>query len=183
MNDVEPSLVDKVIILDDTLSANGITHAFGGALALAYYTFDPRATADIDVNISVDAADAEAVFSVLPSGIERDAGDLERVRSDDQVRLWWGRNPVDLFFRASEFHDGVAARVERHQFASTQLPFIAASDLAVFKTLFNRPKDWVDIDSMRQARSIDVAAVAEVVRSLVGDDDRVSRLLALADAP
>ena len=71
MNDVEPSLVDKVIILDDTLSAHGITHAFGGALA-----------------------------------------------------------------------------------------------------------HWVDIESMRQAGAIDVAAVAEVVRSLVGDDDRVSRLLA-----
>ena len=108
MNDVEPSLVDKVIILDETLSANGITHAFGGALALAYYTLDPRATADI----------------------ERDAHDLERVRSDEQVRLWWGRNPVDLFFRASEFHDGVAARVELHPFASTRLPFVAAADRA-----------------------------------------------------
>ena len=99
------------------------------------------------------------------------------------MRLWWGRNPVDLFFRASTFHDGVAERVEFHPFASTQLPFLAAADLAVFKTLFDRPKDWVDIESMRQARAIDVAAVAEVVRSLVGDDDRVSLLLALTDAP
>ena len=70
-----------------------------------------------------------------------------------------------------------------HPFASTQPPFLAAADLAVFKTLFDRPKDWVDIESMRQARAIDVVAVAEVVRSLVGDDDRVNRLLALADAP
>ncbi len=154
MRDVEPSLVDKVIILDDTLSAHGVPHAFGGALALAYYTLDPRATADIDVNIGVDAVDAEHVFSALPDGIERDARDLARVRVDEQVRLWWGRNPVDLFFRASKFHDGVAARVEFHPFASTRLPFLAAVDLAVFKTLFDRPKDWIDIESMRQAGAI-----------------------------
>jgi hypothetical protein len=169
-----------VIQLDEALTDHGIAHAFGGALALAYYTFDPRATADIDVNISVDAADAQRVFEALPTGIEWTTADTERVAADEQVRVWWGRNPVDLFFRASTFHDGVAERARIHPFASTRLPFVAADDLAVFKALFDRPKDWLDIAAMVDARTIDPDAVADVLVRLVGEDERVARLRSLS---
>lgn len=55
MSDPEPSFVKKVIQLHETLDTAGIGHAFGEALALAYYTADPRATADIDLNVELDA--------------------------------------------------------------------------------------------------------------------------------
>jgi len=178
--DVEPSLVEKVIQLDESLEEHGIRHAFGGALALAYHTHDPRATADIDVNISVRATAAGPVFEALPDGVAWDEADLARVLADEQVRLWWGRNPLDLFFRSSAFHDGVAERAELRPFATRQLPFIAANDLAVFKALFDRPKDWLDIAAMADAGSLDLDVVADVLVSLIGDDDRADRLRALA---
>lgn len=176
MNDAEPSLVEKVIALHDTLAAASIDHAFGGALALAYYTLEPRATADVDINIAVDPLDAERVLRQLPPAVPWSDSDLRDIERDEQIRLWWGRTPVDLFFRASDFHDDVATRVQRHPFAGVDLPFLAAGDLAVFKALFDRPKDWLDIAAMHAAGAIDVSDVAVVVRSLVGDDSRVARL-------
>lgn len=43
-----PTLAQRVLALEHALS--GIPHAFGGALALAYYA-EPRATIDIDLKI------------------------------------------------------------------------------------------------------------------------------------
>ncbi len=183
MSGAEPSLVEKVIAVDESLRVLGVSHAFGGALALAYYTREPRATADIDVNVSVDAHAAERVLEGLPDGVEWSPTDLRRVRADEQVRLWWGRTPVDLFFRASDFHDGVERRVVMHDFGPTRLPFLSALDLAVFKSLFDRPKDWVDIAAMRDAGAIEIAEVADVLRGLVGDDSRVAQLRSLDTAP
>ncbi|MGQ0465928.1 MAG: hypothetical protein ACT4QG_11470, partial [Sporichthyaceae bacterium] len=48
----EPGLLDKVVSIHEALDDAGIAHAFGGALALAFHVEHPRATADIDVNIS-----------------------------------------------------------------------------------------------------------------------------------
>lgn len=61
----------------------------------------------------------------------------------------------------------------------TTLPFLAADGLAVFKALFDRPKDWLDIAEMQAAGSIDLVAIADTARSLVGDDPRVDRLIEL----
>ena len=176
----EPSLVEKVIALHNALKAGNIAHGFGGALALAYYTHEPRATADIDVNVSLEAKFATRALSQLPPAIEWTQADVARIRSNDQVRLWWGRTPIDLFFRASPFHDGVQLRVVRHPFAGIEIPFLAASDLGIFKSLFNRPKDWLDIEAMVAADSIDPLEVAETLNELLGEDPRVDRMRALA---
>lgn len=179
MDAPEPTFVEKVELLHRALADGAVRHAFGGALALAYYTHDPRATADVDLNISLTADRAAAVFSLLPPFVTWTDDDVARTAADEQIRLWWGRTPIDLFFRASVFHDGVAERTRWHPFASTSLPFLAADDLAVFKALFDRPKDWLDIAEMQAAGSIDPIAVADTVRSLVGDDQRVDRLIEL----
>lgn len=115
----------------------------------------------------------------MPDGVEVGPDDWARARRDEQVRLWWGRTPVDLFFRASSFHDGVADRMCWHPFASASLPFLSADDLAVFKALYNRPKDWLDIEAMIAAGSVDVPRAIDVLHELIGDDERIERLSAL----
>jgi hypothetical protein len=172
----EAPLVTKILELHRSFAAKRIGHAFGGALALAYYTSNPRATADIDVNVEVDGHHASAVFNAMPGSLPWSEDAIARVQSDEQVRLWWGRTPVDLFFRASEFHVAVAARTVWHPFAGVPLPFLAANDLAVFKALFNRPKDWLDIAAMAEAATLDTDVVLAEVRALVGDDPRLERL-------
>jgi pimeloyl-ACP methyl ester carboxylesterase len=180
--DGEASLVDKILALDEALEEASIGHAFGGALALAFYTREPRATADIDLNIFLEAVEVAHVLGALPFGVAVADGDEERARQNDQVRLWWGRTPVDLFFEASPFHLGVAERAVQHRFGDSELPFLAANDLAVFKALFDRPKDWLDIEAMFQAGALDQAWIVETLTTLVGDDRRVSRAQHLGSA-
>ncbi len=50
------TLVEKVVALSDALTTAGVPHAFGGAIALAYCTEDPRGTRDVDVNAFVPAS-------------------------------------------------------------------------------------------------------------------------------
>jgi hypothetical protein len=175
------TLPDKIVALHDALKSADIQHSFGGALALAYYTLDPRTTADIDINLSVSAVDARRALAALPVGIEWTEDDLAAIAMNEQHRLRWGRTPIDLFFAASDFHDGVATRVQWHEFGSTRLPFLAARDLAIFKALFDRSKDWIDIAQMVRAESIDVGDVDAALAELLGDDSRRTRLRRLAD--
>lgn len=181
MNTDEPSLVDKIVALHHAFDAADIVHAFGGALALAYWTSDPRATDDIDVNVALPAGRAAEAFAALPDAVAIPADALRRVAADEQVRLRWGRTPIDLFFRADALHDGVAQRAVLLPFATMQLPFVAADDLAVFKSLFDRPKDWLDIAAMIAAGSVDLDVVCNRVAAVVGEDDeRIVRLRALS---
>ncbi|MHB8595153.1 MAG: hypothetical protein ACYDB3_12650, partial [Acidimicrobiales bacterium] len=93
----EPSLPDKVVQLHEVLSASGIPHAFGGALALAYYA-EPRATIDIDINIFLSPDHFTEIEHIL-HGLGADKfPTFETVLRYGQGRLWWGRTPVDLFF-------------------------------------------------------------------------------------
>lgn len=176
----EPGLPDKILAVHRSLDAAGVRHAFGGALALAYHTLEPRTTADIDVNVSVRASEADRVLAALPNGVERTPDHVASAQQHEQVRLWWGRTPLDLFFRADPFHDGVADRAVERPFAGVLLPFLGADDLATFKALFDRPKDWVDIAAMVEAGAVDLAIVTDNVESIIGPDERCSRLRSLA---
>ena len=65
------------------------------------------------------------------------------------------------------------------------VPFLACGDLATFKVLFDRPKDWVDLAEMRRA-GLDPSTVRENLVGLFGEDDddvdaAVQRLASLAD--
>jgi hypothetical protein len=47
----------------------------------------------------------------------------------------------------------------------------------VNKAMFNRTRDWADIEAMLAAGNLDVDAVRDRLATLVGkDDDRVARL-------
>jgi len=62
-------------------------------------------------------------------------------------------------------------------FAGRVVRVLCAEDLAVFKAMFDRPKDWVDIDSMDEAKSLDrYLASARLAGILEPDDPRVARL-------
>jgi hypothetical protein len=171
-----PTLVDRIVAIAAALDAASLPWAFGGALALAYATEEPRATRHIDVNVFVPAREAVTIYGALPDGVRHDVDDIDAARRDDQVRLWWDDTPVDIFFAAAPFHHEVARRCRRVPFAGATIAILAAEDLAVFKALFDRPKDWVDIATMAESRALDVDRAADRLADLLGDDDRVRRL-------
>jgi hypothetical protein len=176
--DADPSLPAKVTAIHDQLQAAKIPHAIGGALALAYYA-EPRATIDIDVNVFVPASKWKRVFEALES-LGVDAGDLDTtaLERDGQCRLWWNDNAVDLFFANEEIHDEMRKQVRRVPFADETIPILAPEHLAICKAMFDRPKDWIDIEQMLvAAEDFDVPAVEGWLARMVGDDDsRLQRL-------
>jgi hypothetical protein len=98
-----PRLPEKIVSLHERLDSEVLPHAFGGALALAYYA-EPRATDDIDLNVFVAPNAIDAVEQALaPLGVR---GEVEHtaVERDGQCRLWWSRTPLDLFFAYDPIH-------------------------------------------------------------------------------
>jgi hypothetical protein len=145
---------------------------------------DPRATDAVDVDISVPVSEASPVFRHLPAAVAWENADVEQVRQHGQVRLRWApdRTPLDLFFPQHRFHDAVAAAVKGVPFAGITLPIISATHLTVFKCLFNRSRDWPDIEAMLVAGSVDVAEATAWVGELLGEDAlQLARLRGLID--
>ena len=166
-----PTLPERILAIEQALV--DIPHAFGGALALAYYA-EPRATVDIDLNLFVPADRFPDVAGpLLELGVDADDPDaVAAVARDGQARVMWDRTPIDLFFAYDAFHDAAAAARHTVPFAESSIPILAAEHLVVCKTVFNRPKDWVDIDAMLAAGvSLDAAEVLRWVGRVTGDDD------------
>lgn len=133
------------------------------------------------MNVFVSSASVARVFAALPPGVAHSSVDERAVVDSDQVRLWWDDTPVDLFFAASAFHMQVAARTRRVPFAGSHVNILVAEDLAVFKALFDRSRDWVDIDAMTAAGALDRRVAAGRLASLLDPDDpRIARLAAVA---
>ena len=173
-------LPERIVLLHHALAASAVPHAFGGALALAWCTEQARGTIDIDVNVFLPPDQVEQVFAALPPDVAWGDDDLAAIRSDGQVRLWWDRTPVDLFFSTTEFHDQVMLRVRTEPFLGQQLPFLSCRDLAVFKAFFDRTRDWADLEEMAAVGALDVEAVLGVLVHYLGvDDPRVERLRSL----
>ncbi len=173
-------LAEKVIAISSALRS--VPHAFGGALALAYYA-EPRATVDIDLNVFVAADRFADVARLLASiGVEiDDPGIADHVRGDGQARAMWESTPVDLFFAYDPFHHAAASARRSVPFADTTIPILGPEHLVVCKVIFDRARDWVDIDTMLElGTAIDVAEVLRWVGRIAGDEDpRFERIAAV----
>jgi hypothetical protein len=171
------SLPEKVIAIHQALSTAKLPHAIGGALALAYYA-EPRTTIDVDINVFVPTERWPRVHDALaPLGI--DVGvDLAALDRDGQARLWWDRNPVDLFFSYNPFHDAMQRATRRVPFAGTTIPILSPEHLAVCKAMFDRPKDWLDIEQILVATDpLDLPEIEAWLEAMVGEDNpRMKRL-------
>lgn len=174
------SLAEQVIALDAALDAAQVPHAFGGALALAFHIEEPRATRDIDINVFVAPGEVARVFRELPPGVTWGDDDVALVERDGQARVFWDETPLDFFFSTHAFHDVAWLDTERVPFDGGTIPILGATELVVFKAFFDRPKDWVDIQTMVEASTPDLhRAIGWLVDLLGADDHRVDRLRSL----
>jgi hypothetical protein len=174
------TLPERIVAIHRALAKAGVPHAFGGAIALAYSTLDPRGTSDVDVNIFTPADEPERALAALPDGIDQPPGTVEAIARDGQIRLWWDETPVDLFFDYIPLHDEAARNRRTVPFEGEQIPILGPVELAVFKVMFDRTRDWADLEAMVEAGTLDIVAVRKAVDSLVGaDDSRLTRLDAL----
>ncbi len=179
-----PSLPEKIVAIHEQFARAKLPHAFGGALALAYYA-EPRATIDIDVNVFVAPSDYPTVERVLASLGVGDGVDPKLVQRDGQCRLRWENTPIDLFFAYDDLHDAMRRAIRREPFGDTTIPVLAPEHLLVCKAVFNRPKDWLDIEQMLVCvEELDTGEVRMWLERIVGaDDPRRERFEQLANTP
>lgn len=164
-------LVEKLFAIHDSLTEAGLPHAFGGAIALAYCVEEPRGTRDLDVNIFVDAADAESVLGSLPEGVRVRDKDVDTVVRDGQTRLDWGGTPVDVFLNNIPLHEQVASAVVWVPLEGRDVPLLDCASLAIFKAFFDRTKDWADLEAIAIATPEDIESAAATIADLVGESD------------
>src|SRR6476469_3432695 len=96
------SLVEKLFVIHDALTDAGLAHAFGGAIALAYCTREPRGTRDLDVNIFAEQGEAKDALGALPAQVSVTRADVEATIADGQRRLWWDETPIDVFLNTHD---------------------------------------------------------------------------------
>jgi hypothetical protein len=174
-------LASRLLEIHDALSTAGLNHAFGGAIALAYCTEEPRGTRDLDLNVFVAPQLAKDVFAALPEGVARSEQELARAEADGQIRLWWQDTPIDIFLNVHPFHDEVAKGVREVPFSGRLVPVVGCTALAVFKALLSRTKDWADIEEMVAMGELNVEDALAWVTQIVGaESPAVTRLTALA---
>jgi hypothetical protein len=172
-----PRLPEKVLAVQRALVESGAPHAFGGAIALAYYG-EPRATLDLDINVFLPTDRWRDVIGALsPLGIEVEV-DEGALRSENEVRLPWNRNDVHLFFSTDQLHDAMPAAVRMVPFCGEAIPVVAPEHLVVRKAMLDRPKDRLDIEAILIAtESLDLAEIKGWATRLAGPDDpRVTKL-------
>lgn len=166
-------LAVRIVKLHTALRAADLAHAFGGAIALAYCTEEPRGTKDIDLNVFVSVDHLDDVLAALPAGLHCSNASRLQLERDGQSRLMWDDVPVDLFLSNVPFHDHAAANVRRVPFATVpDLPVLACGDLAVFKAFFARPKDALDVATMIAVGTVDRARLESTVTAMLGASER-----------
>jgi hypothetical protein len=168
------ALDEKVSALETVLRKAGLPHAFGGAIALAYYA-TPRGTHDVDVNLFVPASDFDRVLAALaPLRIDPPTPAMRRaLERDEQVRMFWDGTPLDLFFSYTALHAACEERRRRVAFGSEKITILSSEDLAIFKVLFDREKDWSDLRELlfAQGEGFDAKYALDWLDRVVGHDD------------
>ena len=64
------------------------------------------------------------MFEVFPAGVAWDDDDVARVVRDGQVRIFWDRTPLDLFFNTAPFHENTARNARTVPFADGTIPVL-----------------------------------------------------------
>jgi hypothetical protein len=137
--------------------------------ALAGQDYKPAAAVlDVLGALGVDAASATARRQLAERG---------------QLRCRWEHVPIDLFFAYDALHARCRERALRVPFgAGASIPILSAEDLAIFKGLFDREKDWRDLRELLFALGGEFDApyaLDWLRRILAAGDERLARFEAL----
>jgi hypothetical protein len=164
----------------DLLERRGYSYAIGGALALAVAGV-PRGTADVDVNVFVAEDDVGDLARVLEElGIELDVeAAIHRARRDGMFVGTWEGMRIDVFVPSIPFsREAEKTRVRIATSDGWAGWFLSPEAITVFKLMFYRGKDMVDLERLVAVRGGDLDHVYVrrwIVEMMGDDDDRVRR--------
>lgn len=156
------------------LDEAAIPYAIGGAIAWGAFA-DPRGTHDVDINLFVDHDRFDGALDVLcAAGLEIDRAAARR--ADQEGATVVGRCEgmrVDLFTPSIPFSWEAARTRVRLRGPSGEAWYLAPEATAVFKLLFFRPKDLLDLEKLVavQGDALDAAYVRRWVAEMMDEDD------------
>lgn len=168
-----PSALDVGLVLAQRLRTRGISHALGGALALGVSGI-LRATRDIDINVFATPGELDPVLEVfeeLGVAVDRTAAKAS-AEQEGMFILWAGPWRIDVFVPSIDF--SWEAERTRLEISVEGAPhwFLSPEALTVFKLLFFRPKDLLDLEQLLAIRpDLDVAWVRVKLVEMMGVDD------------
>jgi len=177
-----PTPVDIAGHVADRFDEDGLTYAFGGALALGAWGV-PRTTSDVDVAVFVPERDLErALDSLERAGAMVDRAEASRlVARTGMFFAALGRTRLDVFIA----HHPVHADMERRRVSLETLDgerrwFLSAEDVVLTKLIYGREKDVADLQRLFAVRgpSLDLPYVSEWLAKIVPPGDRRLNLLA-----
>lgn len=178
-------LSSKIVAVHEMLDSMCVPHQFGGAIALAWYR-SPRATTDIDLNVTLSPGEAEPVLGALSYlGVNVSESDRVAIERDGQARLDWDGSYLDVFFATLDLHQEMATRSREVPFGPVRIPILSPEHLIVCKAIFDRPKDWVDIEEIvGWGTKVEFAIILRWIDELLGagsaQHDRLVDLLGQA---
>jgi hypothetical protein len=161
------------------LEQNHLEYALGGALAFSAWAV-PRATLDIDLNLFCEAGgERDALAALLALGVEGtlDAA-LKQAEEMGIAYLRWRGIRLDVFVPSIAFYEEARRTRVRLDIPGLGAAWVLSPEaLAVFKLLFFRPKDRLDLEKLLavQGPRLDRGYIrAQLVAMLGEDDERIT---------
>lgn len=177
---IELPAADVAQLLANALEAKAIPYAIGGALAYGVWG-DPRATYDVDINVFVRPEELDTALDVLiAAGVAIDKEVARQADRDGDVLVGRYRGMrVDLFTPTIPFAWEAMTTSKRVTGPTGAAQYLSAEATAVFKLLFFRGKDLLDVEKLiaTQQEKLDVAYVRRWLVDMMGEGDE--RVVAL----
>ena len=155
-------LVEVIHWLEGVFDRLGLKRSYGGAVAYNYYG-PPRLTQDVDLLALVPDLKAPSLVEALQAEGCRSPGPparpielknvLDDLRGKGRFTVFLCRGvPVELFVPWHPFHQKVLDRSPERDLEGRRIRIHSAEDIIVFKKVFDRGKDLLDIKAILLAQ-------------------------------
>lgn len=164
--------------IGSALNESGLEYAIGGAIALGYWS-EPRGTNDVDVTVFVDPEEPGHCLDALRSagGEIRESDAVVSIREHGFFRLSVSGTRVEVFLPTIPVYEACRSRRRQVDMDGTPVQIWNAEALSVFKMMFFRPRDLLDVEAMLQDQqeALDANWVREQLVEIFGQrDPRIS---------
>jgi hypothetical protein len=139
--------------LAQALDERGTDYAIGGAIALGFWG-RPRGTMDVDLTLYMPKDKLSAVIWEL----QETGCDVPVTRATKSLRehgfcsVTLGGTRVDVFLPTTPFYEKTKVRRRRMHLGQQLVSVLDAESLAVFKMMFFREQDLIDIKQILKAQ-------------------------------
>lgn len=168
-----PDVFEAALTLAETLERHAMPYCLGGAIAYGQYGI-PRATKDVDINVFLEPDALTPLIVILQDlGLRFPADPAGDAAREGLVVAHWNGYRIDIFTPSIPFSREAERTKTYFQFDDRGAWFLAVEALCVFKLLFFRGKDLVDLERLLAVMGpqIDIAYVRHHIADMMGETD------------